>query len=64
MLSSRASPSGSIHIVARHDRWSGREPIEAMHRTPPVTLVLEPGGVVESGYDFDWLRCKVVVPLV
>ncbi len=64
MLSSRASPSGSIHIVARHDLLSGREPIEAMHSKPPVTLVLEPGGVVESGYDFDWLRYKVVVPLV
>ena len=31
---------------------------------PRMSLVLEPGGVVESGYDFDWLRYKVVAPLV
>lgn len=64
LLSSRASPSGSLHIVARHDLLSGREPIEAMYGKPAVTSVLEPGGVIESGYDFDWLRYKLVEPLV
>jgi hypothetical protein len=35
-----------------------------MYGKPAVTHVLEPGGVIESGYDFDWLRYKLVEPLV
>ena len=64
LLSARVSPSGSLHIVARRDLLSGREPIEAMYGKPAVTQVLEPGGALETGYDFDWIRYKLVEPLV
>ena len=59
LLSARTSPSGSLHIVARRDLFDGREPIEAMFGKPPSTVILDPGGVVESGHDFDWLRYKL-----
>ncbi len=64
LLNTRTSSSGSMHIVTRHDLLTGREPIEAMYGKPATTLVLEPGGIVESGYDFDWFRYKRVDPLV
>ncbi|MEI8150559.1 MAG: hypothetical protein WCG92_03050 [Hyphomicrobiales bacterium] len=53
-----------MHIVARRDLLTGRATIEAMYGKPPETVLLEPGGVVESGHDFDWLRYKVVESLV
>ena len=59
LLSARPSPSGSLHIVARRDLFAGREPLEAMFGNPASTVMLDPGGVVESGHDFDWLRYKL-----
>ena len=64
LLSARTSPSGSLHIVARRDLFDGREPLEAMYGKPASTVILHPGGVVESGHDFDWLRYKLLAPLV
>ena len=64
LLNTRTSSSGSMHIVTRHDLLTGREPIEARYGRPATTLVLEPGGIVESGYDFDWFRYKRVDPLL
>ncbi len=64
LLSARVSPNGSMHIVARRDLLTGCDAIEAMYGKPPATVVLEPGGVVESGHDFDWLRYKVMESLV
>jgi hypothetical protein len=59
LLSARPSPNGSLHIVVRRDLFNGREPLEALFGTPPLPVILEPGGVVESGHDFDWLRYKL-----
>lgn len=58
LLSARASPNGSMHVVARRDLLTGREPIEAAIGSLETATILDPGGVVESGYDFDWLRYK------
>lgn len=59
LLSARASPNGGMHVVARRDMFAGQEPIEAMFGKPAATCVMQPGGMVESGYDFDWLRYKL-----
>jgi hypothetical protein len=59
LLNTRPSAHGSLHIVARRDRFDARQSLEAQFGTPPATHLLEPGSVVESGYDFDWLRYKV-----
>lgn len=59
LLSERPSPNGSLHIVARRDLFSGREPVEAQYGAAQTTLILDAGGVVESGHDFDWLRYKL-----
>ena len=61
LLSARVSPNGSMHIVARRDLLTGREPVEAAIGDSgglEAAAMLDPGGVVESGYDFDWLRYK------
>jgi hypothetical protein len=63
LLSPRPSPNGSLHIVVRRDLFGGRESLEAMYGEPSATVILEPSGVVESGYDFDWLRYKVSEPI-
>jgi hypothetical protein len=63
LLSPRLSPNGSLHIVARRDLLSGREPIEATYGKPVSTVIIDPGGVVESGHDFDWLRYKLSKPI-
>lgn len=59
LLSERPSPNGSMHIVARRDLFSGREPVEAQYGQAETTALLDAGGVVESGHDFDWLRYKL-----
>jgi hypothetical protein len=59
LLNERPSASGSMHVLARRDVFSGREPVEAQFGDPPVTIMLDAGGVVESGQYFDWLRYKV-----
>ena len=64
LLSSKPSPNGSLHIVTRRDLFGGRVPLEAMYGNPPTTIIMEAGGVVEAGYDFDWLRYKVSEPLL
>lgn len=61
LLNERPSASGSVHIVVRRDLFSGREPVEAHYGDPPTTVMLDVGGVVESGHDFDWLRYKMPV---
>jgi hypothetical protein len=63
LLSTRPSSNGSLHIVARRDLFGGRESLEALHGEPPTTVILETGGLVENGYDFDWLRYKVSEPI-
>lgn len=63
LLGSRASRSGSLHIVARRDLLGGREPLEAMYGSPATTVTLERSGVIESGQDFDWLRYKLLDPI-
>ncbi len=64
LLASRPSRTGSLHIVARRDLFDGRESLEATFGTPAATVALDPGGVVESGQDFDWLRYKLLDSLV
>ncbi|HTD91850.1 MAG TPA: hypothetical protein VK663_14380, partial [Burkholderiales bacterium] len=58
LLSERPSRAGSLHIVVRRDLFSGREPIEALYGKHESGVRLDPGGVVETGDDFDWLRYK------
>lgn len=60
LLAARPSRTGSLHVVARRDLFDGREALEAIYGSPPVTVTLEPGEVVESGQDFDWLRYKLL----
>lgn len=64
LLSVRPAPNGSLHILARRDLLTGRESIETIYGLPAATVVLEPGGAVESGYDFDWLRYRLLESLV
>ena len=58
LLSEQASPSGNLYIVMRRDLFSGREPVEATLGDVPTPLVLQAGGLLESGHDFDWLYFK------
>jgi cyclic-di-GMP-binding protein len=60
LLAARPSRTGSLHVVARRDLFDGREPLEATYGNPAATVTLDPGGVVESGQDFDWLRYKLL----
>ncbi len=63
LLSARPSPNGSLHVVTRRDLFGGRESLEATYGNPPATVIMDAGRVVESGYDFDWLRYKVSEPI-
>lgn len=56
LLSARPTPSGYLHILMRRDLFSGREPVEVLFGGQETPVMLQPGGVVESGHDFDWLR--------
>lgn len=58
LLSSRPTPNGHLHILLQRDLFSGREPVEATFGDQETAVILEPGGVVESGHDFDWLRYR------
>ena len=60
LLAARPSRTGSLHIVARRDLFDGRESLEATYGEPATTVTLDPGGVVETGQDFDWLRYKLL----
>ncbi len=60
LLAARPSRTGSLHIVARRDLFDGRESLEASYGAPAATVTLDPGGVVETGQDFDWLRYKLL----
>jgi hypothetical protein len=62
LLNAQPSANGSLYILARRDLFSGREPVEAAFGVPEATVILEPGGVVESGKDFDWLRYQMTAP--
>ncbi|HTE13803.1 MAG TPA: hypothetical protein VK642_01880, partial [Burkholderiales bacterium] len=64
LLGMRASRSGSVHVVARRDLFDAHEPLEAMYGTPATTVTFGPGGVVESGQDFDWLRYKLLDTII
>lgn len=59
LLSDQPTPSGYLHVLARRDLFSGREAVEAVYGEHDNSVILEPGGVVESGHDFDWLQFKV-----
>ena len=59
LLSTRASPNGSMHIVAKRDLFVGRERLEAMYGNPPQAAVFETGAIMETGQDFEWLRYKL-----
>ena len=59
LLSPRPSPNRSLHIVARIDLLTGRAPLEATFGKPASTIMLDAGGVVERGHDFDWVRYKL-----
>lgn len=59
LLSEQPATDGSVYIMARRDLFSGREPLEATYGADTTTVILEPGGVVESGHDFDWLCFKL-----
>ena len=63
LLSAQPSPNGSLHIIARQDLFSGRDPMEAMYGEPASTVMMEPAGILESGEDFDWLRYKLSEPI-
>jgi hypothetical protein len=58
LLAEQPSPAGNLYIVIRRDLFSGREPVEALIGAQEASVMLEPGGVVESGHDFDWLYYK------
>jgi hypothetical protein len=58
LLAEQPSPAGNLYVVIRRDLFSGREPVEATIGNQEVPVMLEPGGVVESGHDFDWLYFK------
>lgn len=60
LLAARASRTGSLHVVARRDLFNGLETLQATYGSPAATVTLDPGGVVESGQDFDWLRYKLL----
>jgi hypothetical protein len=60
LLATRPSRTGSLHVVVRRDLFDGREPLQATYGNPATTVTLDPGGVVESGQDFDWLRYKLL----
>ena len=59
----RSSPNGSLHVVAGRDILTGRESLEAAYGEPRNVVQFDAGGVVESGYDFDWLRYKLLPSL-
>lgn len=59
LLSDQPTPNGYLHVLARRDLFSGREAVEAVYGEQETAVILEPGGVVESGHDFDWLQFKV-----
>jgi hypothetical protein len=63
LLSTQPSPNGGLHIIARHDLFSGNDALEAMYGNPPATAMIEATGVVEAGDDFDWLRYKLSEPI-
>ena len=64
LLSEQPLDNGSLQILARRDLFSGREPVEATYGREQKTVILEPGGVVESGQDFDWLQYRLPVSAV
>ena len=61
LLNERPSADGRMHLIVRRDMFSGREPIEAMIGNQVSAVTLEPGGVVETGDDFDWLHYELRV---
>jgi hypothetical protein len=58
LMSEHPSPSGYLHIVMRRDLFSGNEPVEATFGDRDTAVTLQPGGVLETGHDFDWLYYK------
>jgi hypothetical protein len=64
LLAARPSRTGSLHVVARRDLYNGSESMQASYGNPATTATLDPGGVVESGQDFDWLRYKLLDSIV
>jgi hypothetical protein len=59
LLSAKPSQNGSLHILAQRDVFSGSHLLEGVYGNPPVTVMLDAVGCVESGDDFDWLRYKL-----
>lgn len=62
LLGEQPLDNGNLQILARRDIFSGREPVEATFGRDQKTVILEPGGVVESGQDFDWLQYRLPEP--
>ncbi len=62
LLSTQPSPNGSLHVIARHDLFDGKEPLEAMYGNPARTVMLEGAGLLENSDDFDWLRYRFSEP--
>lgn len=59
LLSAKPSPNGSLHIIARRDVFSGSHVLEGVYGNPPAAVKLDAVGIIESGFDFDWLRYKL-----
>ena len=59
MLDEWPLADGSIDLLVRRDLLSGREAVEVTYGADNASFILAPGGVVECGGDFDWLRYKV-----
>lgn len=55
LLSEHPSSTGHWFIVAPRGRFSGRDAVEVTISRRAKPLTLGPGGVMESGHDFDWL---------
>lgn len=55
LLSEHPSSTGHWFILTRRGRFSGRDAVRATVGGEESSLTLGPGGVMESGHDFDWL---------
>jgi hypothetical protein len=59
MLDEWPLADGSVEILVRRDQLSGREAVEVTYGADRANVILAPGGLVESGQDFDWLRYRL-----
>lgn len=55
-LNARPAADSSVYFLVRRDLFSGREAVQATNPATGESVTLQPGGLVESGQDFDWLR--------